>query len=188
VRQRQRPRIDGRRQAWVSAFGTPLSVLEAKWNAPVDAAQLNTLYDVDDALPLYVDWNLWPLSIGRAASNTSTLFERRPGLLPVIESTIEEWWDGLERQRVPGGSASTPEALAHFQFGMLPIAAKYCARRSVSERLFDLIGVVGPPKHSPEGLVAIRRRLAELAPRQSPRAAAAIERLCDTVESYLSLS
>ena len=41
-------------EAWVSAFGTPLYVLEAKWNAPVGAAQLNTLYDLDDGLPLYV--------------------------------------------------------------------------------------------------------------------------------------
>lgn len=172
--------------AWVSAFGTPLYVLEAKWNAPVGAAQLNTLYDLDGGLPLYVDWNLWPVSIGVTATNTSTLFERRPGLLPAVETTIEEWWNGLERQRVPGGAASSPESLAHFQFGMLPIAAKYCARRSVDERLLQLIGAAEQPSHGPEDLLAIRRRLAELAPRQSRAAVAAIERLCDTVERYLT--
>jgi hypothetical protein len=141
--------------------------------------------DLDDGLPLYVDWNLWRLSIGVAASNTRTLFERRPGLLPEVETTIEEWWDGLDHQRVPGGSASTPEALAHFQFGMLPIAAKYYARRSVNERLLGLIGVDGPPSDGPEDLAAIRRRLVELAPRQSPAAVAAVELLCDTVEACL---
>jgi predicted nucleotidyltransferase len=172
-------------EAWVSSFGMPLYVLEAKWNAPVGAAQLNTLYDLDDGLPLYVDWNLWPLSTGVAASNTRTLFERTPELLPEVETTIEEWWDGLDRQRVPGGSASTPEALAHFQFGMLPIAAKYYARRSVNERLLGLIGVAGPPSDGPEDLAAIRTRLAELAPRQSPAAVAAVELLCDTVEAHL---
>jgi predicted nucleotidyltransferase len=187
VNERDRASTVEATQPWVSAFGSPLYVLEAKWNAPVGAAQLNTLYDLDDGLPLYVDWNLWPVPIGVTASNTSTLFERRPGLLPSVGITIEEWWDGLERQRVPGGSACTPDALAHFQFGMLPIAAKYCARRSVDERQLALIGADQPPSTDPEEhLVAIRSRLAELAPRQPRAAVAAIERLCDTVESYLA--
>lgn len=173
-------------EAWVSSFGAPLYVLEARWNAPVGGAQLNTLYNLDAALTLYVDWNLWPISLGVAASNTRTVFERQPGLLPRVQTTIEEWWDGLERQRVPGGAASSPEALAHFQFGMLPIAAKCCARGSVSQRLLDLVGVEGPPTGGIEDLITIRRRLAELAPRQAPAAVAAIELLCDTVEQQLT--
>lgn len=67
-------------------FGTPLYVLDSTWNAPLDGAQVNVLYRLESGLPLYVDFNIWPLAMAGKPTDTQLVFEKASGLLPTVPS------------------------------------------------------------------------------------------------------
>jgi UTP:GlnB (protein PII) uridylyltransferase len=59
------------RESFGRECGDALFVFDSPWNAPLDGAQVNALYDVGGEWPLYVDWDC-----GRAiAARSRTMSE-----------------------------------------------------------------------------------------------------------------
>ena len=174
------------RLRWPPGFGEPLYVLDSFWNAPLQGAQVNVLYELPSGLPIYVDWNLWPSHMAGRPDDTTVLFERNAGFLPPVRGRFDEW-ASYERQARPGADQVEPDFLRHARFGMVPIAAKYVARGETERaaRLLDGIGAE-PPSSSPQDqLAAVRERLDALSDGESLRAIVAVTRLCAAVEKSL---
>ena len=91
-------------------FGTAVYVLDSTWNAPVTGARVNVLYRLDTGLPLYVDWNLWPLSMAKQPLDTKVVFERSPGLIAPVATTFERWatYERQPRPSWPSGGRELP--------------------------------------------------------------------------------
>jgi hypothetical protein len=120
-------RPDGTREvasSFVDRLGIagPVALVhEAPQNAPVDGRQLNVLYDTMP-MPVYVDWNIWPLVPARPGDVT-VLFEREP--MEPSERTFHAILDEL-----PRGEAfdRTQDVLDRFRVFMTPIIAKHAVR------------------------------------------------------------
>jgi predicted nucleotidyltransferase len=174
------------RERWPARFGEPLYVLDSTWNAPLVGAQLNVLYELRSGLPVYVDWNLWPVSMAAHPSDTKLLFRRDDELVPDVSATFEDWAT-YERQPRPAPDEVTEDFLRHAHFGMVPIAAKYCARRDTerASQLLRGIGATAVPDSPTGQLDVTRERLAALSGGESDKAIAAVGRLCDAAEATL---
>lgn len=168
-------------------FGAVVYRLDSTWNAPVDGAQVNALYDLDSGLPLYVDWNFWPCSRSGLPADTRAVFSRRPGLLQPISATFAEWSRTIPKQPRPAVGSVDSEVLRHARFGMVPIAAKYAARgnRSKLVELLTGIGSHAVPDGAVGEIAAVRERLAALSPGEWPKAIATVQTLCDVVQARI---
>lgn len=115
----------------------------APQNAPRGGAHLNALYDIRP-LPLFVDWNLWPMP-ERRPCDVHVLFERAGlGLAPGPSSA--EMLAEIERGAPP---AASPEGRRAFELMMVPIIAKNAARGRF-DRVRSLCGLVdvSPPERA----------------------------------------
>jgi predicted nucleotidyltransferase len=170
-------------------FGTPLYVLDSAWNAPLEGAQVNVLYRLESELPLYVDFNIWPLAMAGSPTDTQVLFETSPELLPAVPSRFAEWAT-YERQPRPSPGDLDEQILRHARFGMIPIAIKFCLREE-RERLVNLLTGIGAPS-VPHGagaeMTAIRERLRALSAGEPKEAVNAIEAMCDIAEDVIGLA
>jgi hypothetical protein len=175
------------RMVFPADFGTVVYRLDATWNAPMDGGQVNSLYVLDSGLPLYVDWNLWPCSRSGLPSDTRPLFSRRPGLLSPTRASFAEWSEAFPKQPRPAADEVGGEVLRHARFGMVPIAAKYAARgnRSKLVSLLTGIGAEAVPEGAAGELAVVRERLAALSAGEHPEAVAAIQALCDAVQTCI---
>jgi predicted nucleotidyltransferase len=170
-------------------FGTPLYVLDSTWNAPLDGAQVNVLYRLESGLPLYVDFNIWPLAMAGKPTDTQLVFEKASGLLPTVPSEFARWAT-YERQPRIAPEDLDEETLRHARFGMVPIAVKFCVRGE-RERLVNLLtGIGGPsvPHGTQAEMRAIRERLRALSPGEPKNSVDAIEAMCDIAEDVISLA
>jgi hypothetical protein len=183
------PPVVADRRRFGDRFGSPLYVLDSTWNAPLAGAQVNMLYQLESGLPLYVDWNLWPLSMAARPEGTRLLFERSPGLIPPLPTGFEEW---ATYERQPGLSVDDVDdaTLRCARFGMIPIAVKLCVRgqRTRLVRLLEGIGAGAVPEGSRGEMVAIRQHLTGLSQGQPPVTVATIGVMCDVAEEILGLS
>jgi predicted nucleotidyltransferase len=180
--------IDGR-LAFPKRFGAVSYQLDSSWNAPVDGAQVNALYVLDSGLPLYVDWNFWPCSRSGLPADTQPLFSRRPSLLTPTRTTFARWSAEIPKQCRPSPGEVDREALRHARFGMVPIAAKYVARRN-RDKLVSLLTGIGSepvPGGAAAELSVVRERLGALSPSETPEAVSAVRALCDVVRDHLGV-
>jgi len=114
------------RDEFVRRFGAAVFVFDSPWNAPLDGAQVNALYNVDGPWPLYVDWDLWPPGRGAVSPDVQVLLDRVG--LPVTRALFDEY-RSWPRQ---SGPDPTPERLRRARLAMLPIIAKCLVRRDLA--------------------------------------------------------
>lgn len=177
------------RMAFPERFGTVVYRLDSTWNAPVDGAQVNALYVLDSGLPLYVDWNFWPRSRAGLPADTRSLFSRPATWLQPTAATFAEWSQTIPRQPRPATDEVDSEVLRHARFGMVPIAAKYAARRNRAKlvALLTGIGAAAVPEGSVGEMATVRERLAALSANEPSEAVSAVQTLCDAVRTHLGI-
>jgi hypothetical protein len=165
-----------RRRSEFGRFGQVLVAIDAP-NAPAGGAYLGVAYAVGE-LPLWVDWYLWPRSTARRPSDARALIERAELLPPATKPHAAL----LQQSR-----AAAPRAVVDrfadpvdFTVAMVPIAAKYIARRQPQEAN-ELLGLLDRDAPSALGvreqLLALRRLLERVEggrPSAAVQAAAAV--------------
>jgi hypothetical protein len=158
-----------RRRSEFGRFGDVLVAIDAP-NAPAGGAYLGVAYAVGD-LPLWVDWYLWPLSTARRPSDARVLVERAE--LPPPAAKPHAALIQQSRAADPHAVVDRFADPVDFSVAMVPIAAKYIARRRPREasellRLLDrdAVNILGVR----EQLLALRRIL-QRAERKRPSAA-----------------
>jgi hypothetical protein len=106
-------------------FGEVLVAIDAP-NAPAGGAYLGVAYALGE-LPLWVDWYLWPRSTARRPSDARVLIERAELPPPAIEphATLLQHSRAADPHAVVDRFADRVD----FTVAMVPIAAKYIARR-----------------------------------------------------------
>lgn len=126
------------RQTYVAQVGTPALLLEAPQNAPPDGAYLMALYETPTGTQ-QVDWYWQPQSQAKLPERARVLFDKvglpASGLPPLTTAppapqTPEERVESAVQQIV-------------FFWAMLPIAAKYAARRKLWPALGMMLMVRG---------------------------------------------
>lgn len=124
------------RDEFVRRFGVAVFVFDSPWNAPLDGAQVNALYDVGCDWPLYVDWDLWPADRGAVSPDVGVLLDRVG--LPLIEAPLDAYrsWPRQPRPEL------TPEHLERARLAMLPIIAK-CLVRGDDDRADRMLSNLG---------------------------------------------
>jgi predicted nucleotidyltransferase len=180
--------VEGRLQ-FGDQFGSPLYVLDSTWNAPLDGAQVNVLYRLESGLPLYVDFNIWPLGMAGKPADTQLLFEKSLGLLPAVPSDFKEWATYKRQPRIAPEDLDE-QTLRHARFGMIPIAIKFCVRQE-RERLVNLLNGIGAPSvplGSRAEMTAIRERLRVLSRGEPKDSVNAIETMCDIAGDVIGLA
>lgn len=167
-----------------ASFGRVLYLLDSTWNSPVGGGQVNALYDIGSGLPLYVDWNFWPLRMAGRPEGTAVIVDHSVRGLAHVPKPFEEWAT-YERQPRPAVHDVSPAFVRHAHFGMVPIAAKFVARRQRPKLVAMLAGIGGGseiPESPSEEIAAVRERLRALSEGQSKDAVEAIESLCVAAE------
>jgi hypothetical protein len=161
--------LDGlveRRRSEFGRFGEVLVAIDAP-NAPAGGAYLGVAYALGE-LPLWVDWYLWPLSTARRPSDARVLIERAE-LLPPATKTHAAL---LQHSR-----AAAPHAVVDrfadpvdFTVAMVPIAAKYIARRQPHEarELLRLLDHDAPSALGVREQLSALRRILRRAERERP--------------------
>jgi hypothetical protein len=165
---------------WTTRFGRALLVHEAPlWNAPMGGRQVNVWYHIGTKLPLLVDWRVWPLTLAAQPHDTALWFNRADQPLPQLATSFDAYSSSVPRADV-ASLQPTPEELRRYHFRMVPIAAKYIARRDADrtrlafaqiglpfssddphdqvaqlQELFDNVSV----GESPDAITAMRRML-----------------------------
>jgi predicted nucleotidyltransferase len=160
----------------LSRFGEVLVAIDAP-NAPAGGACLGVAYAIGE-LPLWVDWYLWPLSTARRPSDARVLIERAELPPPATKPHAAL----LQHSR-----AADPHAVVDrfadpvdFAVAMVPIAAKYIARRQPQEAS-ELLGLLDRDAPNALGVreqLSALRRILQWAERERPspavQAAAAV--------------
>jgi predicted nucleotidyltransferase len=142
-------RVIADRETFVHSLGECLLVYDSPWNAPDDGAQTNVLYDVGCRWPLYVDWDLWPLSRAAVSPDVAVMFDRVgvPGTSELLDD--HRSWSRAPRPR------ATPERVRAACVAMLPIIAK-CIVRGDNDRATRMLTNLGyePSRDAkPESLI-----------------------------------
>jgi predicted nucleotidyltransferase len=131
--------------------------IDARHNAPRGAGSISVDY-VLDGLPLHVDWYIYPCSLAAWAADAKVLFSRQG--FTRLDDTFREH---LEKRQVQ--SPTTKAASAHrlLQVSLIPIAAKYVARRSADAgRMLEFVGGPYALEAVPaEYLTSLRRLLVQ---------------------------
>jgi hypothetical protein len=146
-------------------FGEVLVAIDAP-NTPAGGAYLGVAYAVGE-LPVWVDWYLWPQSTARRPSDARVLVERA-----VVPTAVESHAVLVAQSR-----AAAPQAVhdrfadpLDFAVAMVPIAAKYIARRQPEQagELLRLLDRGAPGDLDPREQVAALRRILLRIERQRP--------------------
>jgi hypothetical protein len=160
--------VEGRRCEF-GRFGEVLVAIDAP-NAPAGGVYLGVAYALGE-LPLWVDWYVWPLSTARRPSDARVLVERAELPPPALKPHAAL----LQRSR-----AADPRAVhdrfadpVDFTVAMLPIAAKYIARRQPREasELLRLLDRDAPHAFGVREQLAALRRILRRVERERPGAA-----------------
>jgi hypothetical protein len=170
------PALVERRRSEFSRFGEVLVAIDAP-NGPAGGAYLGVAYAVGE-LPLWVDWYLWPLSTARRPSDAWVLIERAALPPPATKP---------HAALIQHSRAADPQAVhdrfadpVDFTVAMVPIAAKYIARRQPreAEELLRLLDRDAPKalgvREQLSALRRILRRAEEERPSTAVQAAAAV--------------
>jgi hypothetical protein len=153
--------LDGlveRRRSEFGRFGEVLVAIDAP-NAPAGGAYLGVAYAVGE-LPLWVDWYLWPRSAARRPSDARVLIERAE--LPPPATKPHAALLQHSRAAAPHAVVDRFADPVDFTVAMVPIAAKYIARRQPQEanKLLGLLDRDAPGALGVrEQLLALRRIL-----------------------------
>ena len=148
------PVLVERRRSEFSRFGEVLVAIDAP-NGPAGGAYLGVAYAIDE-LPLWVDWYIWPLSTARRPSDARVLIERADPPAPATKP---------HGALIQHSRAADPQAVhdrfadpVDFTVAMVPIAAKYIARRQPQEarELLRLLDRDAP------GALGVREQLSAL--------------------------
>jgi hypothetical protein len=146
-------------------------------NAPAGGAYLGVAYAVGE-LPLWVDWYLWPRSTARRPSDARALIERAELLPPATKPHAALLRDS--RAAAPHAVVDRFADRVDFTVAMVPIAAKYIARRQPQEanELLGLLNRDAPSTLDVREQLAALRRILGWAERERPspavQAAAAV--------------
>jgi hypothetical protein len=176
--------LDGlveRRRCEFARFGELLVAIDAP-NAPAGGGYLGAAYALGE-LPLWVDWYLWPRSTARRPSDARVLIER--AALP--PPATEPHGALLQQSR-----AAAPHAVVDrfadpvdFTVAMVPIAAKYIARRQPQEAS-ELLGLLDRDAPNALGVceqLSALRRILQWVERERPsRAVQAAAAVLDLTE------
>jgi predicted nucleotidyltransferase len=128
--------------------------IDARHNAPRGAGAIGARY-VIDGLPLHVDWYVYPISRAAWVADAKVIFDE-PGLRR-LGDTFREHQDKREVQP-PAPKAANAHRL--LQVSLIPVAAKYVARRSADAgRMVEFVGGPCVPEAVPAEYLAILRRL-----------------------------
>jgi predicted nucleotidyltransferase len=170
------------RMAFPGLIGAPVYVLDSPWNAPLDGAQINALYQLESGLPVFVDWSLFPAKMSAVPTDVQVLYEPRTDALPRLPVTFAQW--ACEGQPRPDPASLPFDVVRHAWFGMVPITAKFYARgaRDRLVRLLIGIGAQPPADSAAAELAAIRDRFDALSPGESAPAVAAVAALIDAAQ------
>jgi predicted nucleotidyltransferase len=173
------------RMAFPDLIGAPVYVLDSPWNAPLDGAQVNALYQLESGLPVFVDWSLFPAKMAAVPTDVQVLYEPHRYALPRLPLPFAQW-PAFERQPRPDPAALPRDIVRHAWFGMMPITAKFYARGD-RDRLVRLLAGIGapPPADSADAeLSAIRERFDAIASGESGQAVAAVAALIDAAQQF----
>ena len=163
------PALVERPRSEFGRFGEVLVAIDAP-NGPAGGAYLGVAYAVGE-LPLWVDWYLWPLSTARRPSDARALIERADLPPPAAKPHAAL----LQQSR-----AAAPQAVVDrfadpvdFTVAMVPIAAKYIARRQ-PQKARELLWLLD--RDAPDGLgvheqVSALRRILRQAEEERPSTA-----------------
>jgi hypothetical protein len=124
--------LDGlveRRRSEFGRFGEVLVAIDAP-NAPAGGGYLGVAYAVGE-LPLWVDWYLWPRSTAGRPSDARVLIERAE--LPPPATKPHAALLQHSRAAAPHAVVDRFADPVDFTVAMVPIAAKYIARRQPQE-------------------------------------------------------
>lgn len=150
-------------------------VIDARRNTPIGATSFATLH-VMSGLPIGVDWYVYPASL--AAWPRDCQVVDGPDVAPSTEEPFSAW-NGRGPRNEPIATAAGGATLA--RLAMVPIAAKYIARRSsAAGEMLEFLGV-GAPSLEPRAQVEALQRLV------SERAAGCAPELVAAVSEFLSL-
>jgi hypothetical protein len=176
--------LDGlveRRRSEFGRFGEVLVAIDAP-NAPAGGAYLGVAYAVGE-LPLWVDWYLWPRSTARRPSDARVLIERAELPPPATKPHATLLQDS--RAADPHAVVDRFADPVDFTVAMVPIAAKYIARRQPQEanKLLGLLDRDAPSALGVrEQLSALRRILRRVAGGQPSAAVQAAAAVLDLAE------
>jgi hypothetical protein len=176
VRDEDLDELAERRRSEFGRFGEVLVAIDAP-NAPAGGAYLGVAYAVGE-LPLWVDWYVWPRSTARRPNDARVLIERAEPPPPVTEPHAAL----IEHSRVAAPHAVVDRFAAPVDFtvAMVPIAAKYIARRQPQEarELLRLLDRDAPNTLGVREQIGALRRILQRAERNRPskavQAAAAV--------------
>jgi predicted nucleotidyltransferase len=160
------------RAEFVRGFGAAVIVFDSPWNAPLDGAQVNALYDLGCDWPLYVDWDLWPSDRGAISPDVRVLLNRAG-----LRQTASLFDDHRSWPRQPPAEP-TPEHLQRARLAMLPIIAKCLVRGDVdrSQRMLTNLGYE-TDRTTPDLLAAARSMWNDIRPDANDSLARSIERM-----------
>ena len=175
------PVLAKQRRAEFGRFGEVLVAIDAP-NTPAGGAYLGVAYAAGE-LPVWVDWYVWPQSTARRPSDARVLIER-----VAVPTAAEPHAMLLEQSR-----AAAPEAVhdrfadpVDFAVAMVPIAAKYVARRQPREAR-DLLGLLdrdaGSVLGAREQVSALRRILLRIERQRPGREVDAAAAVLDLAEA-----
>jgi hypothetical protein len=139
-------------------FGRVVRVGQAPpQNSPKGGRQVTVWYDIGTVMPLVVDWNVWPLAFVARPHDTRLWFNRADQPLPDPGAAFDAYAASLPRADVTTPQPS-PEELRRYHFSMVPIAAKYIARRDTDRTslAFSLIGLPASSDDPPDQLARLR--------------------------------
>jgi hypothetical protein len=176
VRDEELDRLAERRRSEFGRFGEVLVAIDAP-NAPAGGAYLGVAYAVGE-LPLWVDWYLWPLSTARRPNDARVLIER--AALPPPATTPHAALIQHSRAAAPHAVVDRFADPVDFTVAMVPIAAKYIARRQPQEtrELLRLLDRDAPNTLGLREQIGALRRILRQAERERPskavQAAAAV--------------
>jgi predicted nucleotidyltransferase len=131
--------------------------IDARRNAPAGATSIGSLY-IRSGLPVGVDWYVYPISM--AAWPDDCAIRRGADAAPPAGVSFADW-NGRGPRQAPLDEPASVQAADRLT--MVPIAAKYVARRSESAvPMIQFLGARTPTGAPRDQLDALRERVAEL--------------------------
>jgi predicted nucleotidyltransferase len=128
--------------------------IDARQNAPRGASAIGVDYSID-GLPLHVDWYVYPRSQAAWAADARVIFDEQG--LRRLGDTFREHLDKREVQP-PAPKAANAHRL--LQVSLVPVAAKYVARRSADAgRMVEFVGGPYLPEGTPAEYLTVLRQL-----------------------------
>ena len=155
--------------------------IDARHNAPRGAGAIGVRYTID-GLPLHVDWHVYPRSQAAWAADARVIFDEQG--LRRLDDTFRELQDKRDVQPPTPKAANAHRLL---QVSLIPVAAKYLARRSADAgRMVKFVGGPYVPDATPaQYLAMLRQLLAQYRDDAPEEMLAPVSRYLDLVEAVL---